>query len=236
MNKKVKNKKITKRKKETMISTVFLLAVSIPLIVLIIQLITEKNFDGNKFLMIMVSILVLVAFFVPGFLEKKFNLSIPSPIYISFIIFLYCSATLGEIRRFYYIYPWWDTFLHFFNGLILGTLGFSIVYLLIKSDKKIVLTPFFVALFALCFATTCGVVWEIFEYGNDLIFKTNMQKYMFENGKQMLGQAALIDTMNDFVTNLAGSLIPCIIGYFALKKDYKWADKFLIKKNVKEGI
>lgn len=217
--------------KDKIISIIFLLAVSVPLIMLIIQLAYSKQFDGNKYLMIMVSVLVLMAFFVPAFLEKRFNLNIPSPIYISFLIFLYCSATLGEIRRFYYIYPHWDTYMHFFNGIFLGTLGFSIVYLLNKSSKEVKLTPFFVASFALCFAVTCGVIWEVFEYANDFYLSTNMQKYMLEDGTKLIGQLALKDTMDDLITDVVGTFIPALIGYFSLKKDYKWAKKFLITKN-----
>src|SRR5574344_295884 len=189
------------KNKDKIISIGFLLAISIPLIMLIVQLAQSREFDGNKYLMIMVSVLVLMAFFVPAFLEKKFNLNIPAPIYISFLIFLYCSATLGEIRRFYYIYPHWDTYMHFFNGIFLGTLGFSIVYLLNKSNKEVNLTPFFVASFALCFAVTCGVIWEIFEYTNDFYLATNMQKYMLEDGTKLIGQLALKDTMDDLITD-----------------------------------
>ena len=228
-------KKITKQERikkfDKIISIVFLLAVSVPLIVLIIQLILDKNFDTNKLLMIIVSILVLIAFFVPAFLEKRFNLNIPAPIYVSFLVFLYSSAILGEMRRFYYIYPFWDTILHFMSGIMLGILGFSIVYLLNKETKLVNLSPLFVVIFALSFATTCGVLWEIFEYLNDAILKTNMQKYMLENGTKLIGRIALKDTMNDLIINFIGCLIPTIIGYISLKKERKILNKFLITKN-----
>lgn len=219
-----------KFKLDKLISIFFLVAMIIPLILLIIELIREKDFDQNKLVMLVVSILVLIAFFIPSILEKKFRLNIPAPIYISFLIFLYSSAFLGEIKRFFYIYPHWDTILHFSAGLMLGILGFSFVYLLNKGLKSIALSPFIIALFSLCFATTLGVIWEFFEYGMDFYFGTNMQKYMLENGTKFVGQFALKDTMDDLIINFAGSIISTSIGYFSIINNKKWAKDFLITK------
>ena len=38
------------------------------------------------------------------------------------------------------------------------------------------MTPAFVALVAFCFSMTIGVLWEFFEFGMDVTFKTDMQK------------------------------------------------------------
>ena len=43
------------------------------------------------------------------------------------------------------------------------------------------LSPVFVALVSFCFSMTVGIAWEMFEYGMDVVFKTDMQKDEYVN-------------------------------------------------------
>ncbi len=114
---------------------------------------------GDYSLMLMQCVLGIVVLFLPSIIGRKLKLEIPGAMYIVFIIFLYCAIYLGEVRSFYYLIPNWDTILHTFSGAMLGCLGFSIVNLLNNHDKVAMhLSPFFVALFACCFAVSLGVV------------------------------------------------------------------------------
>jgi len=184
-------------------------------------------------LMLLQCCLGLLAMLFPNFLKRMVNLDIPSVMLIMYAVFLYCAIYLGEVRNFYYTVPHWDTILHTFSGAALGTLGFSLVSLLNKSKSlHLSLSPVFVALFAFCFAVSLGVVWEIYEFAADSFLHTNMQKFALENGEQLLGRAALADTMKDLIVDVIGAFTASVIGFISLK--YKkgwngWLGRFRIK-------
>lgn len=212
------------------IPIVVLASVVIPIIYLIVELILGRNYNSDKILTLIVSILVLIAFFVPNIISKKWNLVIPESLYIAFVIFLYCASFLGELKGFYYSYKYWDELLHFFSAMILGILAYSIIFILNDKTQNIHISPWFVSLFAISFSMFAGVLWELFEFGIDIAFKTNMQKYMLEDGTMLVGNQALFDTMKDMIINFAGALVVSIMGYISIKSNKKWFQKFLIKK------
>lgn len=122
-------------------------------------------------------ILTLALFLLPVVLDKKFNIELPTVLEIIILLFIYAAEILGEIQNFYGIFKSWDTMLHTINGFIMAAIGFSLIDILNNSDRfHINLTPIFVALVAFCFSMTIGVLWEFFEYGMDVVTKTDMQK------------------------------------------------------------
>ena len=134
-------------------------------------------------LMLLQCILGIVVMLLPSLIERKWAVPIPNFIYILYYVFLYCAVFLGEVFNFYYRFAHWDTVLHAFSGAMLGALGFILVSLLNDAEKiHVQLSPFFVALFAFCFALAMGAVWEIYEYICDTLMQLNMQKYMSEAG------------------------------------------------------
>ena len=187
---------------------------------------------GDYVLMLMSCILGAVAMMLPGFLIRRVNLNIPSFMIVVYALFLYCAIYLGEVRSFYYRVPHWDTILHGFSGIGLGALGFSVVSLLNNSESiTFRLSPVFVALFAFCFALALGVVWEIFEFTMDRLMLTNMQKHTLENGVQLVGQGALLDTMKDLIVDASGAFFISTVGYVSLKYDKKWLEVFHIGRD-----
>ncbi len=170
-------------------------------------------------LMLVQCILACVVMFIPTILHKKWSVEIPNYMYIMYYVFLYCAVYLGEVRSFYYTVERWDVMLHTFSGAMLGALGFSLVSLL-NEDKRVPMemSPFFIALFAFCFALACGVVWEIYEFTLDGIMQLNMQKYALQDGTLIVGRAALLDTMEDLIVDTLGALAVCVVGYISLKK------------------
>lgn len=184
-------------------------------------------------LMVSQCVLGLVAMFLPSIVGRRFKFEIPGNMYLIFIIFLYCAIYLGEVRSFYYLIPNWDTVLHTFSGAMLGALGFSVVQFLNEDEHVTMnLSPAFVALFALCFAVTLGVVWEFYEFTADNWFGMNMQKTMLEDGTKLAGSAAVSDTMEDLFVDFLGALTFSIIGYLNLKRKKGWMEKFEFKKTV----
>ena len=66
--------------------------------------------------------------------------------------------------------------LHTLNGFLCAGVGFALIDLLNQNSKNVKLSPIYVALVAFCFSMTIGVCWEFFEYGADVLTRTDMQK------------------------------------------------------------
>ncbi len=186
-------------------------------------------------LMLIQCILGLIVILLPGIIEHKIKIEIPSNMMVLFILFIYAATFLGEVRNFYYTVPHFDTILHTFSGGMIAALGFSLIAFLNKSDKiPVTLSPLFVACFTFCFALALGGVWEIYEFLADGIFNTNMQKFALEDGTELIGRVAVTDTMKDIIVDAIGALVISIIGYISLKYQKGWIEKFQIKKVKKE--
>lgn len=202
-----------------------LVAFIISIIYSIVMIVKAPSEDVNTLtrqksdyvLMLLQCLLGIVAMNLPSFLYKKFHVTIPSNTIIAYLIFLYAAIVLGEVRSFYYRFEHWDTVLHAFSAGMLGSLGFDVVNFLNKSDTiKLQLSPFFVALFAFCFAISIGVLWEIYEFSFDGILGLNMQKFRLEDGTNLIGRLALVDTMDDLIIDCIGAFVTSTIGYFGL--------------------
>ncbi len=121
--------------------------------------------------------LTLLLFLLPAFLERAFNLELPSALEIIILLFIFSAEVLGEIGYFYVRVPHWDTLLHTVNGFICGAVGFALVDLLNKNKNiKFSLSPIFVSAVAFCFSMTIGVFWEFLEFSCDMLLHTDMQK------------------------------------------------------------
>lgn len=161
----------------------------------------------------------LAVMFLPAIVHRRLAISVPSVMQIAYFVFLYAAIYLGEVRSFYYRFPFWDSMLHFLSGVMLATLGFFLVQLLNDAEhRRIALSPTFVAFFAFCFAVACGTIWEIYEFTIDAFFDTNMQKVVTDTGEVMVGRDALVDTMTDLMLDAAAALAVAIAGYVGLRR------------------
>ena len=216
------------------------LVLSIPLVAIMMimapnepdPMLPFKRLKTDYILMFLQCTVGIFAMLLPKFLHERFSIRIPAGMMLMYVIFLYCSIYLGEVRSFYYAVPYWDTILHTFSGGMLGTLGFSLITILNGTEKVPVnLSPIFVVIFAFCFAVTLGTIWEFYEFFADGILGTNMQKFAFENGEKMLGRNALMDTMKDLIVDSIGAFVAAGIGYISLKYKKGWVESFLLKKD-----
>lgn len=175
-----------------------------------------EKIKNDYLLMILQCMLGLVVMTLPSAIARRWKLEIPNPIYVLYYVFLYCAVFLGEVADFYYTVPHWDTVLHFFSGAMLSALGFILVDLLNRAENvRVNLSPLFVSLFAFCFALASGAVWEIYEYTVDTVMHLNMQKYATEAGVELVGRAALRDTMKDIIFDALAALMVAVLGYFS---------------------
>lgn len=185
--------------------------------------VSDKEYElvkSDYVLMILQCVVGTIVIFLPSRMEKRFGIDIPDIMEIIYFIFLFCAIYLGEVQNFYYKIPYWDMILHAFSAIMLGALGFVLVdFFNEKRIKDTHLSPSFVSLFAFCFALTCGVIWEIYEYLADHILGTNMQKFMTAHGEILSGHAALGDTMKDIIVDVLGALFIVILGYVHLKHE-----------------
>lgn len=175
-----------------------------------------QKVKSDYLLMVTQCTLGLIVMLLPSAISRRWSFSIPDFIYVLYYVFLYCAVFLGEVFSFYYLVPHWDTILHTFSGAMLGALGFILVDLLNRAENvRVSLSPLFVSLFAFCFALAAGAVWEIYEYTCDCVMGLNMQKYATEQGVQLIGQAALRDTMKDIIFDSLAALAVSTAGYFS---------------------
>lgn len=176
----------------------------------------------------------LQAFLVAGIMALtlapvvfRLPVEIPSEIQIVAILFVFATLFLGEVRDYYQLYWWWDAALHTTSGLLLGMLGFMFVYML-NEDRHVDLhmRPSFVALFAFLFAVAIGAVWEIFEFGMDRYFGTDMQPATAGD------PSGLTDTIQDLIVDTIGAAVVSIAGWRYLARartSYvdNWARRFI---------
>ena len=181
------------------------------------------NTKADYALMIAECVLGIIVIHIPSLLAHKFKFEIPFFLYIAYIIFLYCSIFLGEAQSFYYKIPHWDTILHAMSSLMLGFFGFMFITILNRDEHTLMrLSPFFVSLFAFCFAVTIGAIWEVYEFTMDGLRGFNMQKHSTANGVPLEGHLALVDTMKDIIIDAIGAFSASLMGYIGLKQNKKW--------------
>lgn len=203
----------------------------VPIVYLILRLIfgggssNEAGYhsDSDYLLMLMQCILGLVTIHLPSILERRLRFELPGLLYGFYIVFLYCAIFLGEVRSFYYLFPRWDSILHFFSSMMTGFFGLMVVTIL-NRDRHVSmnLSPLFVCLFAFCFSVTIGSLWEIYEFLGDGLFGLNMQKFMTAQGELLIGHDALRDTMKDIIVDVLGALLASVIGMISIRRGTRW--------------
>ena len=174
--------------------------------------------------LLMVGIMALVL--GPTLLGPRLPVAIPAEFQVLAIAFVFSALFLGEVRSYYERFWWWDIVLHTSSGLMLGLLGFLLVYVLNENERAdLHMRPRFVALFAFLFAVAVGAVWEIFEFSMDRLFGTQMQK-------PMLGDdSGLTDTMWDLIVDIAGAAVISSLGWWYMHRRERsfievWIHKF----------
>jgi uncharacterized membrane protein YjdF len=174
--------------------------------------------------------LIIATVFSPILFRNKMQMEIPAEFHLTAVIFIFASFYLGEVQDFYHRLWWWDIALHTTAGLLMGILGFLLVYVLNESKRvDLHMTPAFIAFFAFTFGLAIGSIWEIFEFGMDKVFGMNMQK-------PMLGDpSGLTDTMWDIIVNAIGAFVISFVGYLYLKSKKSFFVKDWIRSFIEKN-
>ena len=98
-----------------------------------------------------------------------------------------------------------------FFGLLGSVLAFPLIrFFFDKNNMKIKnVSPSFIIFIAFCFSSTCGLLWEIYEFSVDHLFNLSTQNN------------SLLDTMTDIIANTIGAIIYCSTYYLKNKKQAK---------------
>ena len=170
----------------------------------------------QEWLLAMNSIIFIFLSFIPAFFENNFKIQLPVEFDFLMMLFLFLSIILGDSAKFYELFFWWDGFLHFLSGILIGFLGFILIYI-IFFIHKIKASPILLVFISFSFSITIGVIWEIVEFVIDIIFDTTLQNGLF-------------DTMKDLILATTGALIVGTFGYLHLKFYKNSFVKNLIKR------
>jgi uncharacterized membrane protein YjdF len=171
---------------------------------------------------------IMAVILAPALL-RRLSVEIPSEVALAAVLFVFATLFLGEVRDWYERFWWWDAALHTTSGLLLGLLGFIIVYML-NEDKAVDLhmRPAFVALFAFFFAVGLGAIWEVFEFAMDEWAGTTMQPPTASD------PSGLTDTMQDLIVDTIGAGVVSLWGWRYLKRPHRqridsWAARFIAR-------
>lgn len=154
----------------------------------------------RQWLVAFTALVVLALTFLPALIEHQLSVHLPVEFTLASSLFLYASFGLGEVRGFYRRFWWWDMLLHSVSALVMGLIGFLLVYIF-YSTYRIRMAPLYVGMMSFGFAVTVGTLWEIFEFCMDWAFGFNMQK------------SGLVDTMTDLMVDTLGALLAALLGY-----------------------
>lgn len=138
---------------------------------------------------------------VPEILRRR-GTYLPFALDLGIVFYLFFTLFLGQMIDLYSLVTYWDKASHFQSGLLLGGVGFVLVYGLNERGRRhLSLSPEFVALFAVAFSLSLGAMWEIAEF-------------IWDQALTRSSQASLNDTMWDLIADLSGALIASCAGYF----------------------
>jgi uncharacterized membrane protein YjdF len=159
----------------------------------------------------------LLLTFIPALIERNYKIILPLEFEFIGVIFVFLGLVIGDMKGAYGLFAWWDTVLHFVSGIVLGIIGFTLVYLMIRYSHYSRLDPKLAFIFTFCFAMTIGAIWEIVEFG-----VTYSGIYKMQHGE--------LDTMSDLIMDALGALIASILGYFYIKNEKNKFLRRILKK------
>lgn len=174
---------------------------------------------------------------LPMLVTKLTRVKLPNSLRSFFYIFVVCGTVLGEMFSLYYAIPFWDSLLHFGSGIMLAIHGsILLVNFFRQKNCQNLISPVFIAIVAVCFALCIGVFWEIYEFAADCLLDLNMQKALLQDGTELIGKAALIDTMKDLIVDTAGAIVAAVAAYLSLKNNNGWLYSYINETSMRDSV
>ena len=198
---------------------------------------------------VFLGVLSILFLCLPALAQKLFKMQIGLPMYAFILLYAVCPM-LGHSYKFYYLLPWWDTFLHTVGGVVFAVFGAYLPRCILKKQQVSVALC---VLAGVCFSISISVIWEIIEYIADSFFNTDMQQDTFVyslrsyllgdklgvigeigevtsvtvNGTLLQGyiDIGLIDTMTDIIFETLGAVVYAII--YCIDKGKRFAFRYI---------
>jgi hypothetical protein len=148
------------------------------------------------FFLVFSGLLILVFSSLPSIVERTFRITLPVEVDLILTTFIFAHFVLGEFANYYDRIWWWDLLLHASSGILIGMVGFVIIYFFLFTSR-VTANPALVSLFSVTFSLAAAMLWEIFEFLMDQLFGFTMQKSGFN------------DTMTDLIVAFLGA---CVVG------------------------
>jgi hypothetical protein len=148
--------------------------------------------DYSKLIVSFLSILALLVIYTPREIVK---IKIDEKTRLFYLLFIFFGAILGALADLFEIIIIYDKLMHFSSGILLAMFAI-IIFRHLNNHHKYSNSLFI--LFVIAFGSMMAVFWEIGEYTTDLIFGTS-------------AQLGLIDTMNDMISGIIGTILYTII-------------------------
>lgn len=167
-------------------------------------------------------LLIFVTSFIPDIILNIFKVKLSNLPDFLLQLFIFLALFLGRMYNMYSILPWWDLFLHFASGALLGFLSLIILKPLIGENNLKTLPPLFIGIYILLFTISGAALWEFWEFTGDQLFGFDSQLN------------SLMDTMTDMISGSLSGVILSIMGFLHMKNgSFKFLDEFInaIKKS-----
>ncbi len=148
-------------------------------------------------------VLGLILSFIPQLIDRKFDLRLPVVYELVIVGFIVSSLLIGEFFNAYQNYWWWDKVLHLSSGVVIGYVGFLVLYILYMG-KKFTAGPSVAAFFTFMVVMASASLWEIVEFTVDKLGYGPMQH-------------GLDDSMWDMILAALGSLVATAATYWQFR-------------------
>lgn len=144
------------------------------------------------------SLVALSITFLPAVLERNYRLSLDPwlALWVTTAVFLHTLGSSG----FYGYFGWWDHLTHAFSASLIAGIGYITVRALDLHNDDIHLPDRFIFVYVIIFVMAFGVVWELFEFGLDLVAEATALQ-------MPLAQHGIDDTVRDMMFNTLGAVM-----------------------------
>lgn len=125
-------------------------------------------------------------------------------------IIIFVGIVFGSYLNLFDTVGWFDNFMHVVSGFVSAVFAYD--FALVIQRKKGACSPTLAAIFALMFALSIALGWEIYEFLMDRLHGTNLQLAKPVEGIIYdpvfgSGDYGLVDTMTDMIMNVIGGLV-----------------------------
>jgi len=147
--------------------------------------------------------IALAITFLPAVLRRNYQFPLDPwlGLWITTAVFLH---TLGSAGLYGYV-PWWDNLTHAMSASLVAAVGYTAARAIDLHSEEVHVPRRFVFVYIFVVVLSFGVVWELFEFGLDVIADAT--------GLTMpLAQHGLDDTVRDLMFNSLGALVVAAFG------------------------